>query len=329
MDIKLHKQATTTPKIRAEIQAAPSDITDRKLAKRYGVHISTIRRWRARNDVRDRPHTRHNLLSSLTPQQEEILVITRELLRLGLDDMLMLGREFLNPQLSRSSLHRMLKRRKVPTLSELARQDARNGSSHSQRFLKDKRPGCIYLATRHISVPATADKPYILLVAVERVTHWVHIDMHCGESHHVPRERLEKLIVETPFKIRKMLLEKGRVDSETPSPSGKTLLAPSLFRQTCEQHGIEHYTLDSNIERTTKILAAANGSLQDALTTSRCVAGEALEQTVHRACWLYNHHLPQKALNHRSPFAALDEWRKEYPELFQENARQSCGTKEV
>lgn len=28
MDIKLHKQATTTPKIRAEIQATPSSITD-------------------------------------------------------------------------------------------------------------------------------------------------------------------------------------------------------------------------------------------------------------------------------------------------------------
>ncbi|KXS37053.1 MAG: hypothetical protein AWU55_2616, partial [Halomonadaceae bacterium T82-2] len=27
MDIKLHKQATTTPKVRAEIQAAPSSIT--------------------------------------------------------------------------------------------------------------------------------------------------------------------------------------------------------------------------------------------------------------------------------------------------------------
>ncbi len=31
MDIKLHKQATTTPKIRAEIQAAPSSITDKCL----------------------------------------------------------------------------------------------------------------------------------------------------------------------------------------------------------------------------------------------------------------------------------------------------------
>ena len=37
MDIKLHKQATTTPKIRAEIQAAPSSLTDSELARQYGV----------------------------------------------------------------------------------------------------------------------------------------------------------------------------------------------------------------------------------------------------------------------------------------------------
>ena len=69
MHIKLHKQATTTPKIRAEIQAAPSSITDSELARQYGVSRVTIRRWRYRDDVHDRPHMRHNLLATLTSEQ--------------------------------------------------------------------------------------------------------------------------------------------------------------------------------------------------------------------------------------------------------------------
>ena len=81
MDIKLHKQATTTPKIRAEIQAAPSSITDSELARRFGVATATIRRWRYRDDVYDRPHTRHNLLATLTSEQEEVLIAAREFLR--------------------------------------------------------------------------------------------------------------------------------------------------------------------------------------------------------------------------------------------------------
>jgi len=66
MDIKLHKHATTTPKIRAEIQAAPSSITDSKLARQYGVTTATIRRWQHRDDLHDRFHPHHSLLATPT-----------------------------------------------------------------------------------------------------------------------------------------------------------------------------------------------------------------------------------------------------------------------
>ena len=84
MDIKLHRQATTTPKIRAEIQAAPSSISDSELARQYGISDSTIRRWRYRDDVQNRSHTRNNLLATLTIEQEAVLIAAREFLRLGL-----------------------------------------------------------------------------------------------------------------------------------------------------------------------------------------------------------------------------------------------------
>ncbi len=45
MDIKLHKQATTTPKARAEIHAAPANILDTVFAERFCVSDMTIRRW--------------------------------------------------------------------------------------------------------------------------------------------------------------------------------------------------------------------------------------------------------------------------------------------
>ena len=51
MEIKLHKQATIIPKIRAEIQAAPAHFTDTALAERFGVSNMTTRRWRHRDDV--------------------------------------------------------------------------------------------------------------------------------------------------------------------------------------------------------------------------------------------------------------------------------------
>lgn len=109
----LHKKAATTPKTRAKIQSAPASVSDSELARRYGVTDVTVRRWRDRDAVSDRSHTRHNhnLLATLTPEQEAVLITAREFLRLVLDDLLVVAREFLTPRLSRSALHRMLKRR--------------------------------------------------------------------------------------------------------------------------------------------------------------------------------------------------------------------------
>lgn len=42
IDIKLHQQAATTPKIRTEIQAAPASISDSELARQYGVDDSPL-----------------------------------------------------------------------------------------------------------------------------------------------------------------------------------------------------------------------------------------------------------------------------------------------
>ena len=52
MLISLHKQATTTPKIRAAIQA--SDEPTWVVAKRYGISEQTVWKWRNRDSVHDR-----------------------------------------------------------------------------------------------------------------------------------------------------------------------------------------------------------------------------------------------------------------------------------
>ncbi len=64
MLINLHSQATTTPKVRAEIQA--SDEPAWVLAERYGTTEQTVWKWRKRDSVNDRSHTAHRLQTTLT-----------------------------------------------------------------------------------------------------------------------------------------------------------------------------------------------------------------------------------------------------------------------
>ena len=57
MLIHLHKQATTTPKVRAAIQASNEPAA--ALAWRFGTTEQTIYKWKHRDTVHDRSHTSH------------------------------------------------------------------------------------------------------------------------------------------------------------------------------------------------------------------------------------------------------------------------------
>jgi transposase-like protein len=86
MLIHLHKQATTTPKVRAVIQAsrAPASV----LAERFGTTEQTIYKWRHRDSVLDLSHTAHRLQTTLTPAQEAVTIALRKTLLVSLDDLL-------------------------------------------------------------------------------------------------------------------------------------------------------------------------------------------------------------------------------------------------
>ena len=117
MLIHLHKQATTTPKVRAAIQASGGAGT--ALAERFGVTAQTIYKWRKQDSIEDRSHTPHRLQTTLTPAQEAVAVALRKTLLVSLDDLLAVVREFLNPNASRSGLDRCLRRHGVGNLRDL------------------------------------------------------------------------------------------------------------------------------------------------------------------------------------------------------------------
>ena len=86
MLISLHKQATTTPKARAAIQASTEPAW--MVAERYGISEQTVWKWRTRDSVHDWSHMAHRLQTTLTPAHEAVAVALRKSLLLPLDDLL-------------------------------------------------------------------------------------------------------------------------------------------------------------------------------------------------------------------------------------------------
>ncbi|SFU01762.1 integrase core domain-containing protein, partial [Halomonas saccharevitans] len=88
------------------------------------------------------------------------------------------------------------------------------------------------------------------------------------------------------------------------------------FDQECQADGIEHRLIKPGRPQTNGMVERFNGRISDVLATRRYTSGEDLEQTLKRYTWLYNHHIPQKALHHQSPIAVMKEWQAKRPELF-------------
>lgn len=67
-----------------------------------------------------------------------------------------------------------------------------------------------------------------------------------------------------------------------------------------------------------------NGRIAEVLATTRFHSGEHLRETLTRYI-LYNQHIPQPALAHCPPVAALKRWYQEHPELFRQQPQDQAG----
>ena len=107
----LHGSATTTEAVRRAIQHRQASL--RALAKRYGINQKTVAKWKGRTSVADAPAgPKEPRSTALSVEEEAVVVAFRRHALLPLDDCLYALQPTI-PRLTRSSLHRCLKRHGV------------------------------------------------------------------------------------------------------------------------------------------------------------------------------------------------------------------------
>lgn len=114
---KQHKNATTTPEVRAFIRE--SDLATAVLARLLKVSESTVRKWRKRKCTDDISHLPKKLNTTLTLAEQYVVVHLRLRLKLSLDELLSVCKEFINENSSRAGLQRCLKRHGVSRLADM------------------------------------------------------------------------------------------------------------------------------------------------------------------------------------------------------------------
>ena len=296
MLIQLHSQATTTPKIRAKIQA--SDEPAWVLAERFGTTEQTVWKWRKRDSVQDRSHTAHRLQTTLTPAQEAVAVSLRKTLLVSLDDLLAVVREFLNPDVSRSGLDRCLRRHGVGNLRDLKVKDARPKHSGFKAY----EPGYIHIDVKYLPQMEDQTSRRYLFVAIDRATRWVFIRIYNNKTAANARRFLRDLERACPIRIRTILTDNGKEFTDRLFGLRKRIATGKHeFDRLCTELNIEHRLTPPRSPQTNGMVERFNGRIEDVLQSHHFRSGEELDATLHRYVWLYNQQLPQSALGSKTP----------------------------
>ena len=213
----LHPSASTTPSTRKKIQDSKESL--KKLAKRYGITVSTVLKWKKRDFVHDAPRGENRRHSTVLSRQKEALIVAfRTHTLLPMDDCLYSLQKTI-PKLNRSNIYPCLKRHGIQRLPK---------SPLIQRKISSKKFKEYPIGYFHVDITEvrTKEGKQHKYVAVDRTSKYVYANVYDRKTNQTAVEFLKELLEIVPYKIHTILTDNGRqftlpVRSKKPSLSIK------------------------------------------------------------------------------------------------------------
>ncbi len=307
MHLKLHANATTTPRIRAYIQH--STATTATLARELGISARTVARWRGRREVHDRSPVPHRLATTMTDWEEALCVELRRALALPLDDIVEAMRRCLNPALSRSAIHRCLKRHGIS-----ARQRPERAAVLA--FETDRPAGFIHIDVKYL--PPLGRKRSYAYVAIDRATRFVYLEVLPDRRGQTAALFLKRFLASFALPVHTILTDNGSefTDRFAVDKKAKPKDKPTgdhFFDVVCRRHRITHrltrpFRPQTNgmVERFNRRLAEHLGRLPQnrAAHHRRFFDHAERDAYLHTFVADYNH-TRLRCLNYQAPAEAL------------------------
>ena len=313
MDVKLHANATTTPRVRAYIQSADRPVA--ALARELGVSEVTVRRWRGRDSVLDRSHARVNRGISLSAIEEHLVRELRSEVGLGLDDIVEVMQRCVRADLSRSAIYRCLRRHGVAGRTPQQSQSA--GTFAPQPF------GYVHVDLKHL--PRLKGVAAYVFVAIERTTRFAHVEIVTRRDASTIARCLERFIAAFGHPIHTILTDNGSefTDRFAVDMKGKPAGKPSgnhPFDRLCGQNHIQHRLTRPFHPQTNGMVERFNRRIQDAITSAPAASTNGgknrFETPTTRADFIlafvkaYNR-TRLRCLNYTAPIQALNNLTKD------------------
>lgn len=289
MNIKLHANATTTPKICQYIQQSDHSVAE--LAGERGISETTARRWKCRETTVDRSHIPHRLPTPLTATQEWLIVELRKTLLLPLDDLRCIAREFIFPALSRSALGRCLRRHGVANLKTLLPQIE---PPTSLKELKAYESCFVHIDIKYLPLMRDESKRRHLFMGIDSATRWVYLEVRKDKSSHSAASFPKHLLNKPPVHDRIVLTDNGREFTDRFTAQGKREpTGEHAFDEVCTKKTIEHRLIKPVRPQTNGMVERFNGRISTLLKEHRFGCRQEPADTLVRDEQAYNQHIPQ------------------------------------
>lgn len=280
MEIKLHANATTTPRIRRYLQN--SDKSDRELAAELGISVTTVRRWRCREEVLDKKTTPAVIHKAMRQEQVFLVNALRDVSGAPLDELLLLVNDVLGIPVSRATLNRYLK-----PVAPKHRDAPLQGKKALKAGLLPHR-----LEVHHLLLSLHMDDggEHHLLWAREPLSGWCFARLYAGISPQRVVNWLEELLSECPADIQSIETFLFEADSAS-------------VRSVLKRRGIEH-----NINPGSPVRVQVAVPL---MTIIPRLQTESASQLLIQIGEFYNAGRAQKKLGDKTPQAFLEALRQE------------------
>jgi transposase-like protein len=303
MEQILHKCARTNYKIREEIQRSKS--SNIKLAKKYGINRNTVQKWRHRSSVRDMTMGPIKVNTVLSETEEQIIVAVRKATELSLDDLVHILKPHI-PVLTRSNLHRCLKRHGISKLERLE-------IAREKKKFKEYDIGYFHIDIAEVR--SEEGKAY-LFVAIDRICKFVYIELHKNKKAATAAQFVKNLVNKIPYRITKILTDNGAEFKYIGSKVKKSQ-DQHPFNAVLKAYDIEHRYTKIKHPWTNGQVERFNRTIKE--KTVKCfyyTSFDKLSEHLDQYVQIHNFATKLKALKFKSPYDFLIERLKNKPHLF-------------
>jgi len=195
----------------------------RTLSRRHGINPKTVAKWKKRTSVSDLLTGPKEARSTvLTVEEEAVVIAFRRHTLLPLDDCLYALQPTI-PNLTRSSLHRCLRRHGISRLPEV------EGEASPKRKFKAYPIGYFHI---DIAEVRTAEGKLYLLVAIDRTSKFAFVELRETVSRRDAADFLRRLIEAVPYKVHTVLTDNG---THFTDPAGDSWSPVEISEMIAEQ----------------------------------------------------------------------------------------------